>query len=177
MEKEWRASKDLCGGGELLDQGVHVIDLIRWFGGEITELSGNVETKFWQMEVEDNAYVIGRTEKGVTAFFQVSWTNWKNIFLFEVYGTDGYLKINGLGGSYGTESLEFGMRKREGGRPDVEVTEFPPEDISWKEEWKEFKCAISENRAPIGDGLDGLKANQVIEAIYRSSKEKRAVSL
>jgi predicted dehydrogenase len=177
MENEWRASKELCGGGELLDQGVHVIDLIRWFGGEIRELVGKVETKFWKMEVEDNAYVVAKTERDVTAMFQVSWTNWKNVFSFEIFGNEGYLKISGLGGSYGDELLEIGRRKKEGGRPNVEVIEFPAEDISWKEEWKEFKHAISEKRNPIGDGYDGLKANQVVEAIYSSSKENRAVSL
>lgn len=177
MEKEWRASKDLCGGGELLDQGVHVIDLIRWFGGEITELTGTVETKFWEMEVEDNAFAIARTATGATVSFHVSWTNWRNIFSFEIFGTDGYLKITGLGGSYGPEALEIGKRKKEGGRPDIEVLDFPPEDISWKEEWKEFKAAISEGREPVGNGHDGLKANQVIEAIYRSSREKKTVTL
>ena len=177
MEKEWRASKELCGGGELLDQGVHVIDLVRWFGGEIEELTGNIETKFWEMEVEDNAYVIAKTQKGVTASFHVSWTNWRNVFSFEVFGTQGYLKMSGLGGSYGAESLEIGTRRKEGGRPDIEVIDFPPEDVSWKEEWKEFKSAISENRQPIGNGHDGMKANQVIEAIYKSSREKKWVSL
>jgi len=177
MEKEWRASKDLCGGGELLDQGVHVIDLVRWFGGEIEELTGDIETKFWDMEVEDNAFVIAKTKKGVTASFHVSWTNWRNVFSFEIFGTEGYLKITGLGGSYGNESLEIGRRKKEGGRPDIEVIDFPPEDISWMEEWKEFKSAISENRQPIGNGHDGMKANQVIEAIYKSSREKKWVSL
>lgn len=177
MEKEWRASKELCGGGELLDQGVHIIDLTRWFGGEITSLTGNVETKFWDMEVEDNAHVIAKTSKGVTAMFQVSWTNWKNVFSFEIFGEDGYLKISGLGGSYGPESLEIGRRKKEGGRPDVEVVEFPPEDVSWKREWKEFKSAISEGREPVGNGYDGLMANCVIEAIYKSSREQRTISL
>ncbi len=177
MEKEWRASKDLCGGGELLDQGVHIIDLIRWFGGEIKELAGNVETKFWDMEVEDNAYVIAKTEKNVTASFHVSWTNWRNVFSFEIFGTQGYLKISGLGGSYGPESLEVGRRNEGGGRPDIEVIEFPSEDISWKEEWKEFKNAISENRQPIGNGYDGLKANEVIEAVYKSSRQRKWVTL
>ncbi|MEW6702086.1 MAG: Gfo/Idh/MocA family oxidoreductase, partial [Bacteroidota bacterium] len=141
MEKEWRASKDLSGGGELLDQGVHVIDLIRWFGGEVREVFGNFETKFWDMEVEDNAFAILKTENNVTASFHVSWTNWKNIFSFEIFGTNGYLKVEGLGGSYGPETLEFGKRKKEGGRPEIELFEFPNEDVSWKEEWKEFKAA------------------------------------
>ena len=177
MEKEWRASKDLCGGGELLDQGVHVIDLIRWFGGEVKEVFGKVETKFWEIEVEDNAYAILKTYNDVTASLHVSWTNWKNVFSFEIFGTDGYLKIEGLGGSYGPEVLEFGKRKKEGGKPEIELLEFPSEDVSWKKEWEEFKKAIGENREPIGSEIDGLKANEVIEAIYRSNDEKRSIVL
>ncbi len=177
MEKEWRASKELCGGGELLDQGVHVIDLIRWFGGEITEVYGRVETSFWPMEVEDNAFGIVRTESEVTASFHVSWTNWKNIFSFEIFGTEGYLRIEGLGGSYGPETLEFGRRRKEGGAPDIERDEFPAEDVSWKLEWQDFLSAIKDKRRPVGDGIDGLRANEVIEAMYRSSAEQGVVSL
>jgi predicted dehydrogenase len=177
MEKEWRASKDLCGGGELLDQGVHVIDLIRWFGGEITEVYGQVETKFWPLEVEDNAFAIMKTKSGVSASFHVSWTNWKNIFSFEIFGKNGYLRIEGLGGSYGPETLEFGIRKPEGGKPDITSFAFDSEDISWKNEWKEFKASINERRQPIDNGIDGLRANEVIEALYTSSKFKKAINL
>lgn len=177
MEKEWRASKDLCGGGEMLDQGVHIIDLIRWFGGEIKEVFGKVETKFWPLEVEDNAMAILKTEKNVSASLHVSWTNWKNIFSFEVFGTDGYLRIEGLNGSYGAETLEFGKRKPEGGKPGIKIFEFPPEDISWKKEWQEFKTAILEKRDVIGNGYDGLKANEVIEAIYISDKESKVIKI
>ena len=177
MENEWRSSKDLCGGGELLDQGVHIIDLIRWFGGEVNEVYGNVETKFWPLEVEDNAFAILKTKNNVTASFHVSWTNWKNIFSFEIFGTEGYLRIEGLGGSYGPETLELGIRKPEGGKPDITAIEFDPEDISWKNEWNEFKLAIEEKREPIGSGIDGLRANQVIEAIYESSQSKIAVNI
>jgi len=177
MEKEWRSSKDLCGGGELLDQGVHVIDLVRWFGGDIVEAFGKVETRFWNIEVEDNAFAVLKTDRNVTASFHVSWTNWRNIFSFEVFGTDGYVKIEGLGGSYGPETLEHGIRKKEGGRPDVETFAFPPEDVSWKEEWQEFKAAVRENREPVGSGLDGLRANEVVEALYRSSEKRSVVVL
>lgn len=177
MEKEWRSSLMLCGGGELLDQGVHVIDLIRWFGGDITEVYGRVETAFWDIEVEDNAMAIMQTETGASAQFHVSWTNWKNLFSFEVHGSDGYLKVDGLGGSYGDETLEFGRRRREGGRPGIEVFNFPKLDISWNREWQEFIAAIEEQREPVGDGDDGLKANVVIEAMYESSARKRAVRI
>jgi len=175
MEKEWRASKDLCGGGELLDQGVHIIDLIRWFGGNIKEVFGKVETKFWEMEVEDNAFGILKTINNVTCSFHVSWTNWKNIFSFEIFGTEGYLKITGLGGSYGQESLEIGKRKKEGGKPDICTFNFEPIDISWVEEWKEFKSSCLEKREPTGSGYDGLKANEVIEALYLSDIENKVI--
>jgi predicted dehydrogenase len=177
LENEWRASRELCGGGELLDQGVHVIDLMRWFGGEIIEVYGRVETKFWKIDVEDNAFAILKTDRGVTASFHVSWTNWKNIFSFEIFGDEGYLRIEGLGGSYGLETLEWGRRRLEGGIPDIHLFEFSTEDLSWSQEWHEFLSAISENREPIGNGIDGLRANQTIDAIQRSSAEGRLVRI
>lgn len=177
MEKEWRASKELCGGGELLDQGVHVIDLIRWFGGEITEVYSVAETRFWDMEVEDNAMAILKTAEDATASIHVSWTNWKNIFSFEIHGKDGYLAVHGLGGSYGPETLEFGKRKQEGGRPEIEVFNYSKTDISWECEWEEFLAAIEEKREPLGNGDDGLKANMVIEAMYKSSAINGVVNI
>jgi predicted dehydrogenase len=177
MENEWRTSKELCGGGELLDQGVHLIDLIRWFGGEISEVYARVETKFWDIEVEDNAFAVLKTNQDVTAIFHVSWTNWRNIFSFEVFGSDGFLSARGLGGNYGTESLEWGVRKLEGGKPDIKVFDFLGEDKSWEEEWREFRSAVIEQREPIGSGIDGLKANMVVEALYKSSSMNKPVRL
>ena len=177
METEWRSSKDLCGGGELLDQGVHLIDLCSWFSGKIKSAFGKVSTKFWPIEVEDNGFILLESENEVDIQLHVSWTNWKNIFSFELFGAEGYLKIDGLGGSYGPETLEFGKRKSEGGRPDIRIFEFSPEDISWIKEWQEFKSAIKDNREPIGSGLDGLRANQVIEAIYKSSQTRNIIPL
>jgi predicted dehydrogenase len=177
MENEWRSSKELCGGGELIDQGVHLIDLVGWFSGEIIEVYGKVETKFWNVQVEDNAFAILKTNQDVTAIFHVSWTNWRNIFSFEVFGTDGFLSVRGLGGNYGTESLEWGVRKSEGGRPDIKVFQFAGEDRSWEEEWREFRSAVIEQREPIGNGIDGLKANMVVEALYKSSRINKPVRL
>jgi predicted dehydrogenase len=177
MEHEWRASRDLCGGGELLDQGVHIIDLIRWFGGDIATVVGRVERKFWNMEVEDSAFAILTTKDDVTASFHVSWYNWRNIFSFEVFGTDGYLRIEGLGGSYGPESLEFGLRKKEGGRPDVQTFSFPDEDISWRQEWLNFKASCSHRQPTVGSGIDGLRANEVVQAIAESHRQARVVTI
>jgi len=177
MEKEWRSSKELCGGGELLDQGVHVIDLIRWFAGEIREVYGKAGTLFWDINVEDNALAILKTERGVRASFHVSWTNWRNVFSFEVSGTKGYLSVQGLGGSYGPETLELGIRKAEGGRPDIQVFEYPGADESWSREWLDFTAAILEHREPLGSGKDGLMANRVVEALYQSSQTSCVVRL
>ena len=171
MEKEWRASKDLCGGGELLDQGVHVIDLSRWFAGNIKTVSGKIKTKFWNMDVEDNAFIHMESESDCDIHFHVSWTNWKNSFLFEVFCTSGYLKISGLGGHYGQETLEYGIRKPEGGKPDIQTFKFDEKDISWDHEWLELKSAITQNREPIGNAVDGLCANKVVGVLYKQSLE------
>jgi predicted dehydrogenase len=204
-EKEWRASREICGGGELLDQGVHVVDLFRWFLGDFEEAFGTISTYYWDMEVEDNAFALFKTSKNQVASMHTSWTQWKNRFNFEIFGEDGYLMIGGLGGSYGTETLRLGRRKKvesyrlsvdkesqpiahqpitnhagpkyAGGAPDEEVIEFPGPDISWHEEWAEFTSAIREGREPLGNGQDGLEANRMIEAVYRSAHENRPIKI
>jgi predicted dehydrogenase len=191
-DKEWRAAKELSGGGELLDQGIHVADLFRWFLGELEEVYGNTSTYFWNMDVEDNAFALFKTSIGQTALMHTSWTQWKNKFSFEIFGESGYLIVEGLGGSYGTETLRIGKRKLTignrksqienrqryaSGPPDEEVIEFPGPDISWETEWKEFLSAIRENREPMGNGKDGLEAMRMIEAVYRSSKENRPIKI
>jgi len=176
-EKEWRANRDISGGGELLDQGVHVIDLFRWFLGEFDEVFGRVATFSWDMEVEDNAFAMFRTDRGQVATMHTSWTQWKNKFLLEIIGEKGYLVVDGLGGSYGTERLAIGKRKVSGGAPDEESLEFPGPDISWREEMKEFASAIMENREPIGSGYDGLMANRLVGAVYESARRNVPVRL
>ena len=176
-DKEWRASRDICGGGELLDQGVHVIDLFRSFLGEFDEVFGKVETFYWDMDVEDNAFAVFRTGRGQVATMHTSWTQWKNKFLFEIIGEKGYLTVDGLGGSYGAERLVSGKRKVGGGAPDEEIIEFPGPDISWREELKEFASAIKENREPIGSGYDGLMANRLVGAVYESARRNAPVRL
>ena len=111
-----------------------------------------------------------------------SWTQWKNRFTFEIVGEAGYLIIEGLGGSYGTEKLTIGRRPRDGqkyigGVPDEKVIVFDGPDISWDLEWKEFVQAIRESREPLGDGRDGLEANRMLAAVYRSVNERRPVKI
>lgn len=175
MEKEWRFQKDISGGGELLDQGVHLIDLSRWFAGEFKEVYGITDSKFWNTELEDNAFAILRNEK-TTVLFHVSATNWKNIFSFEIFGDRGFLIIEGLGRSYGEETLTIGKRRPKFGVPEIEVIKFP-EDPSWKNEWENFLGALTKRRKLLGDGRDGLMANLIVGAIYKSSKTRKVVKL
>ena len=91
MEKEWRGDPAVSGGGEMLDQGVHLIDLARWFLGDFTDVSGHVATYFWDWPVEDNGFALLRTAAGQVAWLHASCTEWKNLFSFEIYGRDGKL--------------------------------------------------------------------------------------
>src|SRR6185295_2401631 len=106
-DREWRADPAISGGGELIDQGVHLIDLARWFLGEFPVVEGHAGTYFWDMAVDDNAFLSLRTKANQTAWLQASCTEWKNMFSFEIYGRDGKLQVDGLGGSYGVERLSY----------------------------------------------------------------------
>lgn len=157
-EKEWRAKAEISGGGQLVDQGVHVLDLCRWFLGDFEEVAGMVATHFWDIApLEDNAFALLRTGGGQIASLHVSWTQWKPLFSFEVFGRDGYIQVEGLGGAYGTERATLGRRDFQA--PFAEETvENRREDASWREEWLEFLAAIAERREPLGSGEDGVAA-------------------
>jgi predicted dehydrogenase len=177
-EREWRADPRLAGGGELLDQGVHLIDLSRWFLGEFSVVSAVLGTWYWPIApLEDNAFAMLATADGRAASLHTSWTQWRNLFRFEVMGSDGYLRMEGLGGSYGTERLTIGRRQPQSGPPLEEGTSFEGPDPSWTDEWVEFKNAISESREPLGSGGDGLAAARLIDALYESSTQQRLVVL
>ena len=146
---------EISGGGQLMDQGMHVLDLSRYFLGEFTEAFGTAQTAFWNIApLEDNVFAILRTGKGQIASFHVSWTQWKNLFSMDLFGREGYISVRGLGGSYGVEKAILG--KRDFVKPFSEkIIEYRSGDSSWYEEWHEFVAAIKENRELMGNGLDG----------------------
>jgi predicted dehydrogenase len=176
-EKEWRGGPDIVGGGHLMEQGIHGLDLFRWFLGDFSEAVGFTSTRFWDMApLEDNGFALLRTASGQVASLHSSLTQWKNIFSLEIFGQNGYVIVEGLGGAYGNERFTFGKRDLTGPFK-AETTDFMGGDRSWYEEWKEFAAAISENREPIGNGRDGLQALKLVQAIYRASAESRVVKL
>jgi predicted dehydrogenase len=176
-EKEWRADPQMVSGGQLMEQGIHAIDLFRWFLGEFSEVTGFTSTRAWNIApLEDNAFALFRTAKGQIASLHSSLTQWKNIFTLEIFGQDGYIVIEGLGGSYGTEKVSLGKKAFFEPFRD-ETTEFRGGDTSWYEEWKEFLAAIKEKREPAGNGTDGLEALKLAVAVYKSSQSGRTVKL
>jgi predicted dehydrogenase len=168
-EREWRADPGLSGGGELIDQGVHLIDLAASFMGEFERVEGHAATYFWDMPVDDNAFLSLRTEHGATAWLQVSCTEWKNIFSFEIYFQRAKLHIEGLGGSYGVERLYYYQMLPEMGPPETVIYEFPRGDTSWALELDEFLEDIALHRTPIPGLKEGRKTLQIVETIYRKS--------
>ncbi len=168
-EKEWRSDPALSGGGELIDQGVHLIDLARWFLGEFAEVSGYAHTYFWNMPVDDNAFLLLKTERKQVAFLHASCTEWKNTFSFEIYGRVGKLHVEGLGGSYGVERLAWYKMTPQMGPPETVIWEYPLADDSWDVEMAEFVDDIKLRREPDPGLPDALAVLDVVGRIYSSS--------
>jgi len=177
-EREWRGNPELAGGGELTDQGVHIADLIHWFAGLPAEAFAYTQTAVWPIApLEDNAFGLFRFAGGAVASFHTSWTQWKNMFSFEIFGTEGSLIVDGLGKSYGVERLISMKRSPGGGAPAILEKQFEGDDLSWYLEWDEFMGAIQYGRPYSGGSRDGVAAMAMLDALYSSAKLKRIVTL
>ena len=168
--REWRANPKLSGGGELIDQGVHLIDLARWFLGDFKKVDGFAQTLFWHMPVDDNAFLLLRTKAGQTASLHASCTEWKNIFSFEIYGRKGKLHLEGLGGSYGLEKLSWFRMLPEMGPPESTIWEYPQKDDSWEVEMGEFARDIRLRRNPCPGLEDAYQALKVVKTVYEKRR-------
>lgn len=172
-EKEWRFNKKISGGGELIDQGVHMIDLARWFLGDFKEVKGFAENIFWKSNVEDNAFLLLKNERKQIASIHVSWTQWNPLHVFEIYGTKGYLAVNGLGKKYGGgENLIVGVRDPNFKKALQErvIACDSDADHSLAKELKEFVSAIRQKRDPKPDGHDAYEALKIVQAMYEPKK-------
>lgn len=168
-DKEWRAKPEISGGGELIDQGPHLIDLSRWFLGDFENIQGFAQTSYWDMPVDDNGFMLLKTSKKQTAFLHVSCSEWKNLFSMEIYGRDGKLDLSGLGGSYGVEKITWYKMLPEMGPPETTAWEYPMGDNSWATEMAEFYENIKLDRSPSTSLKDAEAVLKIIETIYQES--------
>lgn len=170
-ETEWRARPEFSGGGELLDQGVHLVDLCGWFLGPVVAAGGINGSFAWDAPVEDNAFAILQHENCRVSQIHASWTQWRNLFRLEVHGGGGYVCVTGLGGSYGTERLEVGARA-EAGSPRLKRRAYRDRDAAWVREWTAFVARVAAGDA--GDGAsNGYRAALVVDALYAAAASGR----
>lgn len=170
-DREWRTQPARSGGGELIDQGMHLLDLTHWLAGPLPLHSAMLRTHFWDTQVEDNAALIlgdGESRSDPWAMLHVSWTEWKNLFSLEIYCRTAKLQIDGLVRSYGPQRLTIYRMGPELGPPEVEEIVHPDEDRSWEREWASFTAAIDagEERLLNGDLSDARYAWEQVEAAY-----------
>lgn len=172
--QNWRSNPAVAGGGILLDQGIHMLDLFQLFVGPLSLVEAVLTDSFWRSGLEDNAFVLLRSARGVPVFLHSSATLWKHTFRFEVGCRDGYLIGSGLlsqTGSYGREQLVIGKRQFEDealalGNPREEIIHFD-RDESWDHEVTEFLSAVIEGRpATHGTLEDARAAMEVIRDVY-----------
>jgi predicted dehydrogenase len=170
-EREWRADPKLSGGGELVDQGMHLLDLSYWLLGDLPLHSSILRTQFWNAPVDDNAVLLLAGPGGVGtpdpyALLDVSWTEWKNTFFLEIACRDAKLLVEGLAGSYGPQTLRIYKMRPELGPPDLEEVHYAPRDTSWAEEWRHFTQAIvkGDDQPLLGDLASARYAWSCVES-------------
>ena len=170
-EKEWRADPRLSGGGEIVDQGMHLLDLSYWLFGPLPVGASLIRTHFWNAPVDDNAVLVLGERGGVGvnspwSLFHVSWTEWKNTFSLEIYCERAKMAIDGLVGSYGSQRLAIHRMRPELGPPDTETVLYAESDASWEFEWMHFREAVlaGDGRPLWGDLSSAHYAWSCIEA-------------
>jgi predicted dehydrogenase len=177
-EQHWCTDRDLSGGGVLLEQGIHILDLVRHFLGDPVEVLAQTSRYFWNFsEVEDNCFLLLKTAEGATAQIHVSWTQWVNIFSLELSGRNGYLHLSGRDGHYGPQKLIWGKRQANHSRPEEQVFEFSSPDDSWVCEWEDFVDAVQTGRRPMSGARDSMRTLELVEAAYQSSKQQAWVDV
>jgi len=175
FDQDWRTKREIAGGGILLDQGIHMVDMMRLFAGEFVDIHAHVSNAFWCHDVEDNAYALMRTADGVVAMLHSSATQWRHRFGLDITLKEGGLSLSGIlssSRSYGAETLTVVYRGDDDLGDPREVTTRYNEDQSWHDEIEEFARAIIANREiRHGSSLEALKTMQLVYDIYAADRE------
>lgn len=174
FDGNWRCVREYAGGGILLDQGIHMVDLMRLICGEFVEIKSYVSNQFWKYDVEDNAYALMKDEKGRIAVLHSSATQWQHRFSLDVAMSNGYIELQGiLSGtkSYGEEKLIIGRRNDSNiGTQKEEVITYL-EDHSWEDEINEFADAVIDNTQILsGTVEDAYKTMKLVYSIYHADE-------
>lgn len=170
-QSDWRTKRDLAGGGVLLDQGIHMVDLMRLFAGEFTQVKSFVSNSHWGFSVEDNAYALMRTDKGVVAMLNSSATQWRHRFNLDINLEHGSVILGGiLSGtkSYGAETLTVATvdHVNDSGDPKEQVTRYNS-DNSWEAEIARFtECILKDEPVDSGSSKDALMTMKLVYKIY-----------
>ena len=171
FDKGWRAERQYAGGGILLDQGIHMLDMICYFAGEFEEVKSFVSNSYWHHDVEDNAYAIMRNREGCVAMLHSTATQWQHKFRLEITLRDALLELSGiLSGtkSYGDECLKI-IPKKDGSSVGSfwEITNSYLDDKSWQCEINEFAgIIINDETVENGNSAEALKVMELVYKIY-----------
>ena len=179
----WRTKRKIAGGGVLLDQGIHMLDLMGLFGGEFERIHSFVSNDFWKHDVEDNAYALMQTKSGVVAFIHSSATQWRHKFNLEINFEKGSLILGGIlsgSKSYGAETLTIieSDPDNDMGDPTEQIIKYN-NDPSWQSEVDYFLNIIIKNKeVKNGSPIDALRTMKLVNKIYTSdSKWKTKFSI
>jgi predicted dehydrogenase len=168
-QPDWRTKREIAGGGILLDQGIHMVDLMRLFAGEFTEIKSFISNTHWGYDVEDNAYALMKTEKGIVAMLNSSATQWRHRFSLDINFEHGSLVLGGILSStksYGSETLTVVRVDRDNGGPSEQVTRYD-DDSSWEDEITYFTDVIMNNKSVVkGSSEDALRTLELVNMIY-----------
>ena len=174
----WRSKRELAGGGILLDQGIHMVDLMRLFCGEFTDVKSYITNDYWKHDVEDNAYALLKDKHGRIAMLNSSATQWQHKFSLDITLTEGYIELSGIlsgSKSYGEEKIVIGKRDEESDNGQMESSTIKfLQDNSWKEEVFEFADAIvNKKKIESGSSLDALETMKLVFNIYYNDENWR----
>ncbi len=167
----WYANYDISGGGTFLDNGCHVLDIARWFLGEVKSCIGVVKTNLWPVSpIEDNGFGIFETTDGKTAFIHASWTEWAGYMYMEIYGKEGYLRIDNRGRNSKTT-----LGNRNGIEEEFDFSTLPKN--SYQAEIDDYVTAMRKGDHPLPSGYDGMRAVQMAWGVYESARTGRKVEI